>query len=205
MKKILYIFVVVFTLISCNGTEPVYFNYNTNPSYTWGYVEFFGQEYASKGVNYNVLSVSLFSDSLSVDSTGSLVGIGQYLYLEDVFVNPTDTMLPVGTYTISGSKTSFMITPGKNDTVDYGVTYPIGASIYYYENNSSKSVRKYIKSGTMTVSRTGILNYSISCDFVTADKKQLKGSFSAQLPHFDESLQKTPGMLSKRHFLARKY
>jgi len=205
MKKILYILLTVFVLVSCNGTDPVYFNYNTSPVYTWGYAEFFGQEYASKGVNYNVLSVSLFSDSLSVDSTGTLAGIGQYLYLEDVFVNPSDTMLPTGTYTIGSSKSAFMITPGKNDTVDYGVIYPIGAYIYYYEKNTSKSVRKYIKSGTMTVSRTGIMNYSISCDFVTADKKQLKGSFSAQLAHFDESLQKSPKMLSKRHLISRKY
>lgn len=184
---LLILIVSVLLLASCNGNDPVYYRYNTNPKYTWGYEMYFGQEYLSKGVSHNVLSLYLFSDSLSVDSTNSLTGVGQYLYLEDVFVPETAVMLPAGTYTVDNSHNSFSVAAGKNDTVDNNV-FPIGAFIYYYEENSSRSVRKFITGGTMTVTHDESYNYTISCDFVTADKKTLNGTFSAILPAYDGSL-----------------
>jgi hypothetical protein len=97
MKNIrLLIISVILFLAACNGGEPpMPFTYNANPKYTWGYVEYFGAEYATKGIKNHILSVSLFSDSLSIDSTASLKGIGQFLFLEDVYISPTSFLLPL--------------------------------------------------------------------------------------------------------------
>lgn len=180
-------FFVVVLLASCNGGEPpLPYTYNANPHYTWGYAEYFGKEYADYGINNNVISISLFSDSLSIDSTQSLVGVGQYLFLEDVFVRPTDKTLPVGTYTVDTTSLPFTVTPGKNDTVGAEM-FPIGTTISYYEENASKSLLKFVTSGTFTVSRIGS-KYNIVCDFKTSDKKELKGSFTGELEYLDESL-----------------
>lgn len=174
-------------LASCNGGEPpLPYTYNANPRYTQGYVDYFGKEYADYGIDNNVMSISLFSDSLSIDSTQSLVGIGQYLFLEDVFVSPIDKFLPEGAYTVDTTSLPFTVSPGKNDTVGTEM-FPIGATISYYEENASKSLLKFITSGTFTVTRTGS-NYNIVCNFKTSDKKELKGSFAGELDHYDESL-----------------
>ncbi|HEY6915883.1 MAG TPA: hypothetical protein VI413_14490, partial [Paludibacter sp.] len=89
--KYLNLLILFFAIIltSCNGGEPpLPYTYNANPKYTWGYAEYFGKEYATYGINNNIFSLSLFSESLSIDSTGSLIGTGQYLFLEDIYVAP---------------------------------------------------------------------------------------------------------------------
>jgi hypothetical protein len=173
--------------------------YETNPHYSFGYAEFFGPYYTPYGNNNNVISLSLFSDSLKINNIGSLEGFGQYLFLEDIFLNPTDTLLQTGTYTISDTGLPFTVAPGKNDTVDNNV-FTIGATISYYEQNAAKSTLKLIKSGTFTLS-VNYPNYIISCNFKTDDKKNLQGRFSAQLPYVDESINMTISNGSRRKLL----
>jgi hypothetical protein len=198
MKKIILLLSVFACLFaSCKYEPVVLYTYNANPKYSWGYVEFFGKEYADYGITNNVLSVSLFSDSLSIDSVGSLQGLGQFLFLEDVYVAPTDTLLPVATYTISNSHEAYTVSPGKNDTVGAEI-FPIGAYISYYEANASKSTLKFISEGTFTVSRLGA-NYTIVCNLKTADKKALKGAFYGKLPQIDESLIKQSSRSRRIH------
>ena len=128
------------------------YNYNTNPQFTKGYVDFLGTEYANSKINQNVLTVSLFSESLTVDSIGDLKGIGQFLMLEDVFINTSDTLLPKGIFTINNSHQPFTVSPGRNDTVGAEI-FQIGAYIAYYEPNASKSTKKLITEGTITVDK----------------------------------------------------
>lgn len=192
-------------LTSCNGGEPnLPYTYNTNPKYSWGYAEFFGHEYAQYGINNNLLSLSLFSDSLRIDSTGTLVGTGQYLFLEDVYVAPTDTLLPQTTYTISNSHEPYTILAGKNDTVGAQV-FPIGAYISYYEENTSKSMMKFITQGNFTLTYSGSNNCIIVCTFKTADKKVLKGTFTGKLQYFDESLKTRQKVKRLNHKFIRLY
>jgi len=186
LNSLIFFFVIL--LASCNGGEPpLPYTYNANPKYTWGYAEYFGKEYITYGINSNIFSLSLFSDSLSIDSTGSLIGTGQYLFLEDIYVASAETFLPEGTYKIDTTGLSLTVSPGKNDTVDAEI-FPIGATISYYEENTSKSKLKFITEGTFTVTKSNG-NYTVVCNLKTDDKKELKGSFSAKLPHIDESLQ----------------
>jgi hypothetical protein len=191
--KSLHLLIIGFVcmLLSCKGGDPTLpYAYNANPRYTWGYIEYFGTEYSKFSPN-NVFSISLFSDSLYTDSTQVLHGVGQYLFLEDVYVSPTDKLLPSGTYTINSSGLANTVFPGKNDTVGTEV-FPIGATISYYEENTAKSKLKFITEGTFTVTKSVtklITNYTITCDFKTDDKKVLKGSFTGTLGYADESLQ----------------
>lgn len=197
MKKHSWLLVVLIGLLtSCGGGQPYQpYVYNANPTYTWGYAEFYGAYYANYKNTNNVISLSLFSDSLKINDIGNLVGTGQYLFLEDVFIAKTDTLLPTGTYTVSNSGLPFTVAPGLNDTIDK-LVYPIGASISYYEGNPTMSTLKLITSGTFTVSR--IKNsFTIVFDLKTSDKKALKGSFSALLPHIDQSLA-TPKSVARK-------
>jgi hypothetical protein len=202
-KQLLILGVLGILLASCLGGQlnPQYV-YNTNPSYTWAYAEFYGPYYKSENGNLNnVISLSLFSDSLEINKIGNLVGTGQYLFLEDVFVAKTDTFLPEGTYTINDSGLAFSVAPGKNDTVDNQV-YPIGANISYYEGNTAMSTQKLVTGGNFTVSRT-LEHYSIIFNLKTSDKKDLKGTFTAVLPHINQSVVSLKNSARKRLIYAQ--
>ncbi|MDR3652633.1 MAG: hypothetical protein P4L34_06660 [Paludibacter sp.] len=192
-------------LTSCVGGQlNSAYIYEKNPQYSWGYAEFYGAYYGNYGNKNNVLSVSLFTDSLKVNGIGSLVGIGQYLFLQDIFVSPTDTLLPVGTYIVSNSGLPFTVAPGKNDTVDSQI-YPIGAEISYYEENAARSTTKLISSGSFIVSRLGSV-YNIYCNFKTSDSLELNGQFIAELPHYDQSIATTKSTIRRKlEFALKKF
>ena len=196
--KFYYPAILALTLLlaSCGGQMNPPYVYNTNPKYTWGYAEFYGAYYTNFGNKNNVISLSLFTDSLKTNSLGNLTGIGQCVFLEDIFVSKTDTLLPAGTYTINNSGQPFTVAPGKNDTIDNEV-YQLGAVISYYEGNTTMSTIKLITDGSFTVARIGNL-YSLLFDLKTADKKTLKGSFSAPLPHFNEALVNPKAAIRRR-------
>jgi hypothetical protein len=194
-RGLTFILILSSLLVSCNGSTPLPpYVYETNPHYSFGYAQFYGDYYSNAGISNNVLTLSLFSDSLSITDEGELKGFGQYLYLEDIFISPSDTLLPAGTYTINNSGEPFTVAPGKTDTVDNNY-FPIGAMITYFEPLSTKSTFKFITEGTFTVDVNTEYVYTINFQLKTAEKdargrpvtKDLKGSFTGQLPHFDES------------------
>jgi len=197
--NILYIFIAIL-LFSCNGSEPNSpYVYESNPYYSYGFAEFYGAYYKNSGIENNVISLSLYSDTLKKTDDGSWYG--QYLYLEDVFVAPSDTLLTLKIYTISNSKEPYTIVPGTLDTIDNEV-YTYGARISYIEQNTAKSVLKRITEGTITVSKVGF-KYFINCDLKTSDDMELKGTFINVLIQTDESF-KTGDIVpqkSRRHKL----
>lgn len=177
----------VILLASCKSYEPnAPYVYETNPHYYLGYEEFYGAYYSNYGIKNNTFSLSLFSDSLKFDDKGQLTGFGQYLYLEDVFMAPTDTLLPLGTYRVNTTGNVFSFYAGRNDTIDAEV-YTKGAYIYYIEQNSAKSTLKLITDGYFTVSVSNE-KYKIVCNFKTEDKTELKGTFNADLGFSDQSI-----------------
>lgn len=187
----LLLLALVLLFASCKGNDPTPpYVYEANPHYSFGYQEFFGPYYADYGNTNNVISLSLFSDSLKITTDGNLVGYGQYLFLEDIFTSPSDTLLKLGTYTINDSGLPFTVSPGKNDSVD-NIVYTIGSTISYFEENQSKSTLKLITGGTFRViNRSGSI-YNIVCNFKTNDNLNLGGSFSATLPYFNEAINST--------------
>lgn len=199
MKKTVYIlFTSVLFLFGCFNNEPLYqHKYNTDPTYTWGYAQFYGAYYADYGNENNVVSLSLFSDSLNVDSDGDLGGTGQYLYLEDIFLNPTDTVLASGTYVFSNSGEPYTITPGSISTID-GNQYQIGSYIYYIESNSDFTAKKLISRGSITFGEN-----QIQCDLVLADSTNIKGHFSGSLPYiiYKTGVAKNTKLLSREQIV----
>ncbi len=186
-SKILILLMISF-LLSCKGGDPIPpYVYNANPHYAWGYAEFYGAYYADNGIKNNTLTVSLFSDSLTLTDNGELVGYGQFLFLEDVFVVPSAISLTDGKYTINETGEPFTAFAGVNKTIDDEV-YTLGSYITYYEENATKSKIKLISKGSFDVKMINDTVCSIVCDFKTSDSLQLKGSFEAVLPHFDQSL-----------------
>jgi hypothetical protein len=174
-------------LTSCSGGQlDSPYVYNSDPNYSWGYTEFFGNYYGSYGNKNNVISLSLFSDSLKTNDIGNVIGTGQYLFLEDIYVSKTDTLLPAGTYIVNDSGLPFTVSPGKKDTIDNEV-YQQGTYISYLESNSINSTIKLITSGSFVVSVQG-LRYNIVFDLKTADSNVLKGRFTGQLPNYGGSV-----------------
>ena len=178
---------MIFVLSSCEKKEPFVYEYETNPQYTWGYVDFWGPVYLTEyGIDDNVLSLYAFTDSLGVDDDNQLKGFGQYLLLDDIFVSPNDTLFPEGVYQVSNSAEAFTIAPGEEYEVD-DVKYDVGALIYFIEQNDSYSIRKFIIGGTMTVTR--INEYTrFEFDFILDDETELKGRYiQKDLIYYDES------------------
>lgn len=188
MKNIAFILLLISTvLVSCGTNEPyAKYKYNYDPDYAWGYAEFFGAYYSDYGIPNNVISLSLFSDSLFVNAAGELEGTGQYLFIEDLFLAPTDTILPVGKYNVGKNGDAFTFYPGEKKNVDE-VLYTIGAYIYYIEKNSAFSTVKLIDRGSFTVDNIGSAQ-KVECNFVLSDSTVLKGTFNTKLPYVDRSL-----------------
>ncbi len=186
MKHFLLVTIAIsLTLIACEKPEVKEYEYEKNPQYSWGYAEFWGAYYAEYSNNNHVLSLSLFTDSLEINQESKLTGFGQYLYLEDIFIAPSDTLLPAGVYVVNDSGNPFTIAAGEEIEYD-GDKYNVGAMINYVEKNSTNDIRKFITGGKMTVYQIGEKTLII-CDFKLADGTELKGRYEALLPYFDQS------------------
>lgn len=188
---------LTFILSSCEKKVPFEYEYENDPEYTWGYVDFWGSAFSSKyGTNNNVLSLYALTDSLWNDDEGLLHGFGQYLLLDDIFVSPNDTLFPEGVYQVSNSMEAFTIASGEEYEVDEE-KYDIGACIYFIEQNDSYSVRKFIVDGFMTVTRISELT-RFEFDFILDDETELKGSYiQKNLIYYDES-QINKGVMPQR-------
>lgn len=195
MKKVVFLFLAILFL-GCNPREFYTHEYETEPVFYWGYSEFWGPYYQKYGVDANICSLSLFSDSLSIDSTGALVGFGQYLFLEDIYYGSNSVFLQEGEYQVSMDADSMSIVPGEEKEID-GMKFEAGAHIYFIEKDSKYTVYKRISGGTMRVNYEDSLTI-IDCNFELEDQTLIKGSFRAVLPYFDYSSINSGGLLFTR-------
>ena len=185
MKLFLKILTITFLLTACKPDEPVAkYQYEANPSYSWGYAEYYGPFYADYENKNNVLSLSLFTDSLTVKD-GNLSGLGQYLYIEDIFVPADSIVLPEGKYVSSSTGEAYTFYPGEQFPVDE-FKIDVGSFLYYIEKNKSFTVQRHVSRGSFTVKITDS-KHIINCDFVLSDSTKITGSFTDTIPHFDFS------------------
>lgn len=200
-KKHIIFFLLLFLVVySCKTNDPeIKYKYNTEPSYKWGYAEFYGAYYSDFKIPSNVVSLSLFSDSLDLNNQGELEGLGQYLFLEDIFISANDTILPDGEYKIANNGNPFTLFKGEEFKVDE-VKYNIGSFILYIEKNKLFTVQRFISSGSFKVSNQGD-NQQITCNFTLSDSTKIKGSFNAKLPYFDQSLKISSGTARRNLFV----
>ena len=191
-KYIIFFLLLSLVVYSCKTNDPeIKYKYNSNPSYTWGYAEFYGAYYSDFKIPSHVVSLSLFSDSLDLNDQGELEGLGQYLFLEDIFISANDTILPDGEYEIANNGNPLTFYKGEEFKVDE-VKYSIGSFILYIEKNKLFTVQRFISDGSFKVSKQGD-NQKITCDFTLSDSTKINGSFNAELPYYDQSLKSTPG------------
>ena len=189
MQKQVYLYMLCISLLlqACERREIFEYEYEKNPQYSWGYAEFWGPHYAPYGTDNHVLSLYAYTDSLSFNENGYLTGYGQYLYLEDIFVSPADTLFPPGEYMVSSSGEAMTIAPGELFDED-GVKYDMGAYIYFLEKNDYFTKRKFVVDGSMTVSYPEN-SVRFDFDFTLDDETELKGRFETnELVLFDESV-----------------
>ena len=197
-----FIIVFIFSLITgCNDREPRFeYKYNDKPEYNWGYAEFYGNFYNYAEIPQNVLTLSVFSDSLFVNDEGSLAGHGQYLFIEDIFISATDTLLPVGIYKADTTAAPMTFYPGELFEVDEN-KYPVGAYLYYIEKRQAFSIVKYISRGSFDLKRNADNTYFINCDFVMSDSSVVKGKFEGKLNYYDVSETTTDKIRNKLKLL----
>lgn len=178
MVKKLAVLLIVGCFVSCEPT-PVFspYKYATKQTYTKAYAEFFGNYYAKDSIPSSVFTVTLLTDSLTV-SNGMVIGKGQKLYLENVFANPTDTILPAGTYSASTKGNSFSFYPGSTTVID-NQSYSLGAYIDYRESNASRNKIKLISKGSFTISYLNEV-MTLQCNFTTSDSAKLTGTYSGK-------------------------
>ncbi len=196
-KNIIFFLLSILVSYSCKTDDPkIKYKYNTSPSYTWGYAEFYGAYYSDFKIPSNVVSLSLFSDSLQLNKQGELEGLGQYLFLEDIFIAPTDTILVAGEYKIANSGNPFTFYKGEEFAVDE-LKYNIGSFVLYIEKNKLFTVQRFISDGSFKVSNQVNIQ-KISCDFTLSDSTKIKGNFSTALPYYDQSLKTPSGVPRKK-------
>lgn len=183
---------LLLTFFSCERREPHVYEYETNPKFTKGYVEFWGPFYAGYDIANNVLSLTALTDSLLINQDGYLYGYGQYLYLEDIFLPSTDTLFSSGVYKVSDSGEAFTIAPGRvysdKDTIGNAIK-DIGACIFYYEKTEDLSKRRFITDGKMTVTQVDqYTDFDFKFVLDGKDSTKIEGSFRIQdLDYYDMS------------------
>lgn len=197
--------IAIFSLLvltACGTDEPkATYKYELNPKYGYGYAEFFGAWNADYNNPNNVIAISLFTDSLSITDEGDLAGLGQFLFIENIFVPNTYNYLVDGTYTASESEAPFTFLPGKKFDVD-GFLIDTGAFMLYLEKNNNFSTQKFISRGTFTVAITDVM-HKIDFDLVLSDSSKVKGSFNDTLPHINSSISRAlnvPKKLTQKYF-----
>ncbi|MFV0390703.1 MAG: hypothetical protein ACK5KP_02270 [Paludibacteraceae bacterium] len=205
-KKILHLSTVILTasfvfFFSCKPSEPpLPYQYESEPEFAWGYAEFYGDYYnhGSYRIPNNVITLNLFTDNFFVRND-SLLGLGQYLIIEDVFIMPGDTLLPAGTYNLDENGEPFTFFGGKIFE-DNRQKIPSGAYIYFIESDPSDSKTALVTGGSMTISIENDSIYNIACDFTLDEKTELKGTFRNVLYHFDRTAEAPAGMPRKKIF-----
>ncbi len=112
-KRYCFLVLIAALLIGCKHTEQPSDKTLASNVFNSGYSAFYGSYYDYLGIQENVVSMTLFSPNLTVDTAGYYVGTGTNLILSDIFLSPSDTLLPDGRYVASDSAAAFTFLRGQ--------------------------------------------------------------------------------------------
>ncbi len=177
MKKLLYITILLACLVGCTRSREVNPQTASDTKLDKGRCIFYGDYYAEEGITHNVVDMDLLSKHLSYDSVGRIVGTGTNLYISDIFIHPTDTLLPEGTY--------FADSTAKRQTFLPGMNYEGGVSGAYLLHITDNAVQKIIliEEGKFTLRYEGNMTH-IEFDLKTDTRETYKGTFQGVLPMY---------------------
>ena len=179
MKHIHYILIFAAGLLvaSCgnNGKpDPVVFSKKLDK----GYAVFYGNYYSAEGINRNVLSLDIYSPTITIDSLGRIGGTGTNVYLSDIFIDTADTLMRRGEYKTDTTYLSYTFLAG----IEYENHYS-GAYLLNIKDNGYDVT--LVKSGTMTLSYSGdstIIDFSLLLD--NANRTVYTGQYRGILPYY---------------------
>ena len=144
MKKIFFIVFLILGVTACKKSK--YVDVKVFPeTYVLGYEEDHGRCYDS--VPYSVVSLDLYSEGLSLDTSHRMQGTGYNLYLSDIFV-PDDTLAPGAYRSLNENPAPYTFLKGRS----YDGT-PNGAYLLTIDNGKLQSIQ-LIDSGYMSVRDT---------------------------------------------------
>jgi len=168
-------------IISCKHAEQPKNNSLASNLFTYGYCVFYGSHYDYLDIKENVVAMSLFSPSLAVDSAGYYVGTGTNLLISDIFLAPSDTLLPNGSYSATDSASAFTFLRGQSFDGN-----PIGA--YMLVVTESGYTVEVLTDGTFELQNFGD-SVRIDFDFTRSNGKSYTPSFKGLLPMYDARMQ----------------
>lgn len=125
------------------------------------------------------MSVTMQFTDMDVDAEGYVTPPGTLLYVETYMPFNTDGSIATGTYTMSSNGEDLTFLPGVMEDY-YGIMYiPSGTYAYCLDEYGSESYG-VIAGGTMEISG-GAGNYTVECNFVTAEGVTVTCSYSGAL------------------------
>jgi len=184
------IYAAIFSLIvltACDNTVQAPYVYKSNLEFTTGKAEFYGNYFANYQNNNNVISLSLYSDSLLINNKTS---VGQHLNFDNIFIPAADSILPEGTYKNDTTGNSFTFIAGTK-IIANGYYQTVGAILNYWEPLPKNSTSKLITDGTFTVSYNSNHLPTFTLNLTTDDKLKISGTFVGKINYTSAIIKKT--------------
>ncbi len=178
MKRIVYILSLLLCLVGCKKAQDgVHNSTQSETVLDKGRCIFYGAYYAEEGIVHNVVDMDLLSKHLSYDSVGRIVGTGTNLYISDIFIHHTDTLIPAGTYMAD--------TIAARGTFLPGMDYEGGVSGAYLLHIVDNAVTKIIliEKGKFTLRYEGAKTH-IDVEMTTTNGQVYEGVFEGELPTY---------------------
>lgn len=180
MRKTLIFFLISLSFISCkekNAIEP----HQRDIFYDKGIATFYGAWYKENGIPQHVIALDLYSPHLTLNDEGYMTGTGTNLYLSDIFIEATDTLLPETTYRSDTTALPLTFLPGMNYDGNISGAYVLDIT------DGALTAAEILTEGTFSIRYKGD-SVSIDFHFTTATGKPYVAQFNGQLPFTDATL-----------------
>lgn len=154
-----------------------------------GYATYYGNYYQAEGIDCNILSLDLYSPTITFDSVGRIGGTGTNVYLSDIFIQPDHKYLSRKEFCCDTTYQPFTFLAGMEYENHYSGAYLLNIK----ENGYSVTL---VKDGTMTVSYNGdstIIGFELLLD--NPQKTIYKGQYRGILPYYDATAESSAASL----------
>ena len=194
--KYLLTLALIVALLACTQTSNTPHqnnNFTMNTPFTQARAVYYGPFYEDMGLSTQVFEMEFFTQGLSLDSMGYLVGTGYHLYITDLFALTSDSIPPQDTYTVDS------INYGQPQTIMPGKRigdFLIGAQLTHVGQEFITS--HLLTQGTLQLQWTNDTAH-ICINMSTPNKDKVQTYFVGKLPiyYIDYTQDKNP-MLSKK-------
>ena len=129
--------------------------------------------------NKKNIIIRLYNEDISIDSTGSIQGNGNFINL-NIYVPANNNTIPTGSYKISNEIIDFGIKPGaliETNNSYYATGSYLGEYTYYGLNAI------FFTEGNVEITN----HYRLKCNFTGSNKENITISFSGDIPIYNTS------------------